>query len=265
MFTWICEKCGGEVPPSMDACPRCAEAARAAAAATPAVPQPEAYSPPQAPVAAPQAPVAAPQAPVAPQQVAPQAQVAPAPAPQPVAPVPQAAFPPQAAHYHGAPSIGYMPPPEPKSTTLRDILVTVGVAVVLLGGAYWYLTREERAMKAAEEKPALESVTAAKPHPLAKQLEVTGIRLRTPKPGQAEVQAVVVNHSAADIASLNMDVVLMAKGTTKEVAVFPVKLKKLGPFASTEVTARTKTQMSAIDLPDWQFLEAKVVIASDAP
>ena len=136
---------------------------------------------------------------------------------------------------------------------------------VVLGGAYWYLTREERALKAEEDKPALESVTAAKPHPLAKQLEVTGIRLRTPKPGQAEVQAVVVNHSAADIASLNMDVVLMAKGTTKEVAVFPVKLKKLGPFASTEVTARTKTQMSAIDLPDWQFLEAKVVIASDAP
>jgi hypothetical protein len=255
MFTWICEKCGGEVPPSMDACPRCAEAARATASPVPAAPQPETHYQPQAP-AAPQAPLA-PQAPIAAQP-----QAAPAPVPQPV---PQTAFPAQAPHYHGAPAIGYMPPPEPKSTTLRDILVTVGVAVVLLGGAYWYLTREERALKAEEDKPALESVTAAKPHPLAKQLEVTGIRLRTPKPGQAEVQAVVVNHSAADIASLNMDVVLMAKGTTKEVAVFPVKLKKLGPFASTEVTARTKTQMSAIDLPDWQFLEAKVVIASDAP
>jgi hypothetical protein len=250
MFTWICEKCGGEVPPSMDACPRCAEAARAAEAQAPvaAVPQPQMPMPAQ------------PQAPAAPVQ-----QAQPYPQPAAPAPAPQAAFPPQAAHYHTPTAPSYMPPPEPKSTALRDILVTVGVAAVLLGGAYWYLTREERAVTETENKPALESVREAKPHPLAKQLEVTGIRLRTPKPGQAEVQAVVVNHSAADIASLNMDVVLMAKGTTKEVAVFPVKVKKLGPFASTEVTAKTKTQMSAIDLPDWQFLEAKVVIASDEP
>jgi hypothetical protein len=86
-----------------------------------------------------------------------------------------------------------------------------------------------------------------------------------PKPGQAEVQLLVVNHSAAEISALSMDVVLVGKGTSTEVAVFPVKVKRLSPFGSVEVTAKTKTTVSAIDLPDWQFLEPKVVIQANEP
>jgi len=48
MFTWICPRCGREVPPSYDECPDCAKAAQPAAAA----PQPPASTAP-----APAAPV----------------------------------------------------------------------------------------------------------------------------------------------------------------------------------------------------------------
>jgi len=227
MFTWICPQCGGEVLPSQDECPRCVRAANLQPA-----PPPEAES-----AVVPQMPAAAPVA---------AALVAPIYTPM-------------------APS--YMPPPEPSSTGLRDVLVTVGVAAVLLGAGYYFWTRAERGEKpAGDTKARLESVTGARStHPMAKYIEVTGIRLRMPKPGQAEVQLLVVNHSAAEIAALSMEVVLVGKGTTKEVAVFPVTVKRLGPFGSAEVTAKAKTTVSAIDLPDWQFLEPKVVVQANEP
>lgn len=64
MFTWICPKCGREVPPSYDECPDCA--ARAKAPETAAVEQQTPAAPPPAP------PTAAPQAPPAPRRPAPQ-------------------------------------------------------------------------------------------------------------------------------------------------------------------------------------------------
>lgn len=240
MFTWICPQCGGEVLPSQEDCPRCHPPVPVAVAPVPqAVPVP-APVPAAAPVAAP-VPVAAP---------APAPFAAPSPAPS-----------------FGGAAHSYDAHPEPKSTGLRDVAVTLGVAILLLGGGYFYWTKNERAEKAAAEPTAvMEEVKAAKgTHPLAKQIEVTGVRLRMPKPGQAEVQMVVVNHSAAEIAGLTMDVVLGAKGTAKEVAVFSVKVKQLSPFGSAEVSAKAKSELSAIDIPDWQFLEPRVVIQPNEP
>jgi len=146
-------------------------------------------------------------------------------------------------------------------------LVTLGVAVLLLGGGYFFWNRnEQKGDSPSASKAELENVKGARStHPLAKQIEVTGVRLRLPKPGQADVQMVVVNHSAAEIANLAMDVVLEAKGTGKEVAVFSVTVKQLSPFGSSEVSAKAKTTVSAIDLPDWQFLEPKVVVQANEP
>ncbi|MBM3767717.1 MAG: hypothetical protein FJW32_20200 [Acidobacteria bacterium] len=152
--------------------------------------------------------------------------------------------------------------PEPKSTALRDIAVVFGVAAVLLGAGYFVWNRMENGDKPNEEattkmeKPG----EAPKDHPLARQIEVTGFRIREPKPGQAEVKMLVVNHSAADIADLRMTVALSVKGTAKEVAKFPLTVKRLGAFESTEASAKIKVAMRAYELPDWQFLEAKLLV-----
>ncbi|MFN0101213.1 MAG: hypothetical protein ACKV2U_03875 [Bryobacteraceae bacterium] len=237
MFTWICPQCGGEVLPSQEECPRCAKVV---------APQPAAAVQPPARPAAPPA-----QMPIAP--------------PAPPAPVYTA----PAAPVYSPPALSYAPPPEPRSTGIRDLLVTVGVAVALLGVGYLVWTKDDGAEKnAAATKAAMEmeSVKSAQStHPLAKYVEVTGIRLRLPRAGQAEVQLVVVNHSAAEIADLSMDVVVGGRGSSKDVAAFPVKVKRLSPFGSAEVSAKAKTGMSAMDLPDWQFLEARVVIQANEP
>lgn len=217
MFTWICPKCGGEVPPSYIDCPRCAPPASTAAPAPAEQPAP--------------APVAVP-----------------APAPAPAAVV--------------QPAPVYAPHPEQKSTALRDIAVVLGIAAVLLGAGYFVWQRMENGDKPKEdtttkmEKPG----EAPKEHPLAKQIEVTGFRIREPKPGQTEVKMLVVNHSAADIADLRMTISLNAKGTAKEVAMFPITVRRLGAFESTEASAKVKVAMRAYELPDWQFLEAKLLV-----
>jgi len=156
----------------------------------------------------------------------------------------------------------YAPQPEQKSTTLRDIGVVLGVAAVLLGAGYFVWQRMESGDKAKDapttqtEKPG----EAPKEHPLAKQIEVTGFRIREPKPGQADVKMLVVNHSAADIADLRMTVSVTAKGTSKQVATFPITVKRLGAFESTEASAKIKVALRAYELPDWQFLEAKLLV-----
>jgi hypothetical protein len=138
----------------------------------------------------------------------------------------------------------------------------LGVAAVLLAAGYFVWQRMENGGKPNEdtttkmEKPG----EGLKPHPLAKQIEVTGFRIREPKPGEAEVKMLVVNHSAADIADLRMTVSLTAKGTEKEVSTFPITVKRLGPFASTEASAKVKVALRAYELPDWQFLEAKLLV-----
>lgn len=150
------------------------------------------------------------------------------------------------------------PTVEQKSTGMRDFLVTIGIAAVLLGAGYFLWQRMEKDGEPAT--PAVGKQAAeAKEHPLARQIEVTGFRIREPKPGTGEVRMVVVNHSAAEIADLKLQVSLAAK-EGKQVASFPVNVKRLGPFGSTELSAPIKITMRAYELPDWQFLEARLLV-----
>lgn len=270
MFTWICPQCGGEVLPSQDECPRCVKAAppepadAQTAAAMPA-PQVQGYGPPAGGSPAAPAPVGS-QPPVHVPFFAPSQPPQPRTAPVPPTP-PVWTAPPAEGNAARAAAPTYTLPAERASTVFRDIIVTVGIAAVLLGIGYFVWNRGEAGEKKPQaSKAALEDAKGGRAvNPLAKQIEVTGIRLRVPKPGQAEVQLLVVNHSAAEITDLSMDVILNTRGSSAEVAMFPVKVKRLAPLGSAEVLAKATPELKAIDIPDWQFLEAKVVIQSPAP
>jgi hypothetical protein len=138
---------------------------------------------------------------------------------------------------------------------------------VLLGVGYFVWNGREGGGEDAETKAPIEDVKKqkAKAHPLSNQIEVGGFRITEPKEGQLEIKALVINHSPATLADLQMDVEVLAKGTTKTVAAFPVSVKRLGPYETVEVKANVKTTMRAYELPDWQFLQAKTVIQSTAP
>jgi len=214
MFTWICPKCGSEVPPSYNECPNCAKA----------------------------------QAQPAPETAQPAAQ----PAARPV----------QAA------------PPAHVKSGLPGWLVAVFVALALVavgGGAYLYLLPSSRAKTEQPAQPApFEAPTSApapkaKAHPLAKYIEIAGLRVTEDAKQKAQIKCSVVNHSGAVLGDLTLAITLKtstAKPEDKPLAAFSVKVAALGPYEAKEVETTVKSALRAYELPDWQFLRAEFEITS---
>jgi hypothetical protein len=209
-------------------------------------------------MAAPVAPPAAAPAPAAPAP-APVAAVEPTPAPSPL----QYQTPPPAQQ---VPAYSYPYAEQAPKAGINPILVVIGVAAGLLGAGYLafqYLPSsklEEQAQGAPGEKAKMVDATGAAVHPLAKHVEVTGFRIREDKNQRVTVQMVIVNHSGADIAGLEMQVGLYAKGDL--VVEFPVKVKSLGPYEVAQGTGQAKAKLRAYEFPDWQFLTPKVTITA---
>lgn len=212
MFTWICPKCGTEVPPSYSECPNCAnppEAKSAAAAATPAPPPAQAAKPVR----------------------------------------PKAAVP------------GWL------------VAVLVAAALVGLGaGAYFYLlpssktaNRTTPAHPAPFEGPSSLPAPTAKVHPLAKYVEIAGLRVTEDAKQKAQIKFLVVNHSGAELGDMALAIVLKpytAKPEDKPVASFAVKVASLRPYEARELETSVKSDLRAYELPDWQFLRAEFEITS---
>lgn len=151
-------------------------------------------------------------------------------------------------------------------------LTTILVAGALLGGgyaAYRYLLPSARGQAAtapvALETPVTSRAVSASPHPLARFIELTGFRISEDAKKRPQIKALLVNHSAADIADLGLDVVVRtadAKPGAEPVCSFAVKLAALGPLEAREITTPLKTHLRAYELPDWQFLKAEFIITS---
>lgn len=260
MFTWICPKCGAEVPPAYSECPNCQPVAPAAPPPPPAPVRAAPAAPQPPPPAYPSRAVSAPPTPTAPPRAT---------APPPPSPV-YAAAPeqPQAAPSQPQVQYVYVKPAVPAW------LVTLGVFAALLaaGYAFYSLVLNKSASttsasstasspsstKAGEAATPGESKAAAR---LEHHLEVAGVRIveENKKP---QIRMMVVNHSSADMAGLKGSVTLTAEGKPGDIAVVPFTLASLSAYEAKEVTAPLKTSLRAYELPDWQFMRAKVKLTS---
>jgi hypothetical protein len=218
MFTWICQKCGSEVPPSEIDCPNCR--AKAAAASSPAIPMAE-----QIPI-------------VTPRAVAPSSSTT-----QPV-----------------------MPPPQPVQRKAHSpMLVAVGSAIgilAILAILYLYILPRNSSKSSVTtlENPGGPG-TSVPAHPLAKYLEITGVRVVESAKGQAKIGYVVVNHSPADLPELQAHITLNAAG--KQMFDFAATIPSIGPYESKDLTTSIKTQLQPYELPDWQVVKPVVRITSE--
>jgi hypothetical protein len=133
MFTWICPRCGREVPPSYTECPNCGKAEQASAAGTAAPASPAAYA---SPAAVPPLPAPPQSAPVAAQpsylDLLQEPSPAPAP-PQPIyrsepapPPVYQAPAPPPRPAYQPPPAQAYQEAPRPPATNAPASFLGLG-------------------------------------------------------------------------------------------------------------------------------------------
>ncbi len=200
MFTWICPKCGAEVPPSYSECPQCASKSSAA-------PQPQTATPPV----------------------------------QPAAP----------------------PPPARAARRLSPTLVAIFAAagiVALLCVLYLYVLPHSSQVSSAPST-SLQLPGAAgsseSAHPLAKHLELAGLRVTQSAGQTVKIQFLAINHSAADLPDLKMHITLRALSGGNPIFEFPVDLLSIGPYESREVTSTVKTTLKAYEIPDWQMLRGE--------
>lgn len=190
-------------------------------------------------------------------------------APAAASPVP----PPQASY--APPQAPYLPPPphppvysvpQPRQGMPTWLLTILFAAVfgAIVGGVYFYI--ENRSGRGAAGGLKLENVTVAEEasgtaDPMLKFLEVSGLRLIQSAGQKVEMRFVVVNHSAAAVTDLNAKVRLMAKADDSPPVMVGECLLKggaLGPYESKEFSAPLNTTKKAYELPDWQFLTARL-------
>jgi hypothetical protein len=96
-------------------------------------------------------------------------------------------------------------------------------------------------------------------NPLAKYVELVGLRIRERSPGHLVVQFGLANHSEGDIGDMKITVNLgttAAKPGDPPLITFPAQVSKLGPSELKDVTVEVPTKMRVYELPDWQFLTA---------
>lgn len=175
------------------------------------------------------------------------------------------------------------PPPPPPSTPVIEepparerginpwavmLLAAAGI-IALLAVLYLYVLPSKKPVAATPAAPdpqqqATPSTAAAAPkapHRYAKFLEITGLRVNEDSRQRAQVQFIVVNHSAADLPEMKMQITVQSAG--KSLFDFPYKLPSLGPYETKEGSATLKTDLKPYEMPDWQFLKASFDITSE--
>jgi len=243
MFTWICPKCGREVPPSYDECPDCARAVETGptpAAAEPLSPEEQRLRQLGLGGAGNETP----------QPVPLPAQPAPA---QPGMPMHRETPPRQRG---GGPPVWLM--------TILFAFAFVGIG----SGIYWlvgYLRSNPPGRPpSAVESPAAKS--GGKTSPLQKYIEVSGVRFIEDSKKRPQVRFVVVNHSAAEIDGLAGNVTIWGRTQKSEedAAGTFTFATNLGPWESKDMTAPLNSKLKIYELPDWQNVSTDIQITAPA-
>ena len=249
MFTWICPKCGREVPPAYDECPDCfPKPARTAAA--PPISAAEPAPPPAQAVAAPP-PLA--------REPAPQPYVAPpVPAPQPEAPS------------------AYVQPPVqrrgPHTTGVPTWLLAIAFTLAFVGlilGIYWLVnTLHGHPQPASSSADAGAAAPAAAPggqeHPYQKYIEIGGLRFAEDPKNKTQLvaQFILVNHSGALMNGLTGTATVWSKtsaGGQDMMGTFTFKTDMKG-LESKELSAPLNTKFKIYELPDFPNAFVTVLI-----
>jgi hypothetical protein len=186
------------------------------------------------------------------------AEVPPAPAPAVVAvppPPPPISIP-----------FGSAPAPQAKGG-MPGWLIAVGFAVALAALMFVLFTyvlpkKSDAAASTAASGAAVPTAAAkgAKAHPLAKFLEIAGVRWVEDAKQKSKIDFIVVNHSAADLPELKMNISVKAAG--KEIFAFPFTVPSIGPYESKDLSAPVQTALKEYEQPDWQYLKADFEITS---
>ncbi len=156
-------------------------------------------------------------------------------------------------------------------------LVSVVVATCLFLGAgslMQYLTpnHDARAASTAPASPASApaSAPAAAPplpvvqeHPLARFVEVAGVRVVNGPKGKPQLEYIVINHSGSPITGLDVRIAGRSADAPSGDPLFSVSgiVPALGPYQSKEMHTDLDAGLRAASLPDWRSLRTEILVA----
>jgi hypothetical protein len=142
-------------------------------------------------------------------------------------------------------------------------VLTVVALAGLLAVLYFFVLPRRTAGEPVRDATAMQSPVppSGAAHPLAKHLEVSGVRITESGEGTVKIQFLVVNHSAADLPDMKMNLTLRAAG--KAVFELPVALPSIGPYESRDMSANVKTDLKPYEIPDWQALRPEFRLATE--
>jgi hypothetical protein len=264
MFTWICPKCGREVPPAYTECPDCSGKTAAPAANAPedATSNAPGANPPEPAGATPGATRRRPvwsDAGAHSQAAAPPPVSAPPPPQTSVVPVEPVVAP--------APPFSAIAPPPAPGRRFPTWLLTIVFALVFAGivfGVYKLVNRTPSKPTAVVESPAAKPGAPA--NPIQRYIEVSGVRfLEDPKKKDTIlVKFVLTNHSDADFPGLAGNVTIWGSTRRSEEDAFGSFSFKtdIKPNESKELTEPLTTKKKIYELPDWQNATADVQITA---
>lgn len=146
-------------------------------------------------------------------------------------------------------------------------LAAVLTLAVLGGGLfllYRYISSGRGGARTAGNAAPFETPQApVSAHPFAKYLEVTGVRLLEGKDKKLMTRFVVVNHAPAELTGFRLRITLETSNAAPGDAVIAVVEASPGAlpaYGVKDMEAPLVTPMRAYELPDWQFVRARVEI-----
>jgi hypothetical protein len=145
--------------------------------------------------------------------------------------------------------------------------VRIILIAVLLALAGCSSTPDAKPAKKLADAP-LGAMIASNKHPLAKYIELAGIRMEESGSGKLKVTIAVINHSQADIGDVAFKIKLTttaAKPEDPPIAEFDAKADKVGPLEVKDMSTVVPIQLRLYELPDWQFLRVQYEITSPPP
>jgi hypothetical protein len=181
-------------------------------------------------------------------QAPPQSAAPPQPGQAPPQPYPPMQYAPQPTHM--------LPPPAGMPKWVATMMMVGGIALAA-GLVYFFFYAAPRAKAPAPAAKAEPSGVAKSNHPYAKFVEVTGVRVAEDAKKSVVVKVVVINHSNAELAEMELKVDVRpstAKDGDPPLCEVSLKVPSLGPGESKDVSAAGKTSLRAYEMPDWQFL-----------
>lgn len=140
-------------------------------------------------------------------------------------------------------------------------LAVIGGGLFLL---YRYLSSNRGGAPAAQKTAPFETPQQqGSAHPFAKYVEVTGVRLLEGPDKKLMTRFVVVNHAPAELAGFRLRITLEAANAAPGEAVIAVVEAAPGTIPAhgvKDMEAPLVTHMRVYELPDWQFVRARVEI-----